>query len=105
MRVGFQNAPRPSHERLRRMLGGAPVRMVVLLIAVVWTLPSVGLLISSLRPANDIVGSGWWTVLAHPFDSSGWTVLDYVPELMAPGLVHPTVYTLLVTLPLLVSLF
>src|SRR3990170_3565490 len=99
MRVGFQNAPRPSHERLRRMLGGAPVRMVVLLIAVVWTLPSVGLLISSLGPANDIVGSGWWTVLAHPFESSVWTVENYVQVLTAHGLANAIVNSLLVTIP------
>jgi len=99
MTLGFQSARRPSHERLRRMLGGAPVRMVVLLIAVVWTLPSVGLLISSLRPANDIVGSGWWTVLAHPFDSSVWTVENYVQVLTAHGLANAIVNSLLVTIP------
>ena len=99
MRVGFQGAPRPSNERLRRMLGGAPVRMAVLLIAVVWTLPSVGLLISSLRPANDIVGSGWWTVLAHPFESSVWTIENYVQVLTAHGLANAIVNSLLVTIP------
>jgi len=99
MTVGFQGARRPSHERLRRMLGGAPVRMVVLLIAVVWTLPSAGLLISSLRPANDIVGSGWWTVLAHPFESSVWTVENYVQVLTAHGLANAIVNSMLVTIP------
>ena len=99
MRVGFQSAPRPSSDRLRRVLAGAPVRMVVLLIALVWTLPSAGLLISSLRPANDIVGSGWWTVLAHPFESSVWTVENYVQVLTAHGLTNAIVNSLLVTIP------
>ena len=99
MRVGFQGAASPARERLRRMLGGAPVRMVVLLIAVIWTLPSLGLLISSLRPANDIVGSGWWTVLAHPFEASVWTVENYVQVLTAHGLTNAIGNSLLVTIP------
>src|SRR3970282_2417808 len=99
MTVGVQSARRPSHERLRRSLGGAPVGMVLLLIAVVWTLPCVGLLISSLRPANDIVGSGWWTVRAHPFESSVWTIENYVQVLTAHGLANAIVNSLLVTIP------
>src|SRR3990170_7304133 len=99
MTLGFQSARRPSHERLRRMLAGAPVRIVVLLIAVIWTLPSAGLLISSLRPANDILGSGWWTVLAHPFESSAWTVENYVQVLTAHGLANAIVNSVLVTIP------
>jgi len=71
----------------------------VLLIAVIWTLPSAGLLISSLRPANDILGSGWWTVLAHPFESSAWTVENYVQVLTAHGLANAIVNSVLVTIP------
>ena len=99
MRLGYQSAPRPSYDRLRRVLAGAPVRIVVLLIAVIWTLPSAGLLISSLRPANDILGSGWWTVLAHPFESSAWTVENYVQVLTAHGLANAIVNSVLVTIP------
>jgi alpha-glucoside transport system permease protein len=45
-----------------------PSRMIlnlaVLFIITLWTLPTAGLLISSLRDKNDIAASGWWTALA-----------------------------------------
>src|SRR5258708_15209326 len=41
------------------------VNGALLLIVIIWTLPTVGLLISSIRTRNDIDHSGWWTVFPH----------------------------------------
>jgi len=71
----------------------------VLVIAFIWTLPSAGLLISSLRPANDITTSGWWTVFSHPFETSIWTVQNYVDVLTAHGLGNAILNSVLVTVP------
>ncbi len=38
---------------------------VLLLIVVIWSIPLVGLLISSVRERDAIHTSGWWTVLPH----------------------------------------
>ncbi|MEU2202452.1 carbohydrate ABC transporter permease [Isoptericola sp. NPDC019482] len=35
---------------------------IAILIAILWTIPSLGLLITSFRPQEDIRKSGWWTV-------------------------------------------
>lgn len=35
------------------------------IIVALWTLPTLGLLISSFRERNDIQTTGWWTVLPH----------------------------------------
>lgn len=99
MRVGFQDTRRASRERWRRVIASAPIRIAVLLIAVIWTLPSAGLMISSLRPANDIVTSGWWTVFSHPFEASVWTVENYVQVLTAHGLGNAILNSVLVTIP------
>ncbi len=40
------------------------LNLAVLFIIALWTFPTAGLLISSLRDKNDIAASGWWTALA-----------------------------------------
>ena len=40
------------------------LNLAVLLIIALWTFPTAGLLISSLRDKNDIAASGWWTALS-----------------------------------------
>ena len=36
------------------------------IIAVIWTVPTFGLLVSSIRPESDINTSGWWTFFVNP---------------------------------------
>jgi alpha-glucoside transport system permease protein len=43
---------------------GATIGAIV--IAVLWTLPTFGLFVTSFRPAADINTSGWWTVFTKP---------------------------------------
>src|SRR3990172_8935949 len=99
MSVGLQTPGSIANDRLRKFLSGIPVRVTVVLISIVWTLPSAGLLISSLRPANDITASGWWTVFSHPFEASIWTVENYVQVLTAHGLAGAILNSVLVTVP------
>lgn len=46
------------------------VYFFVLLLATVWLIPTLGLFVSSFRPANDVNASGWWTVFTHPGDAN-----------------------------------
>ncbi|MFP4634798.1 MAG: carbohydrate ABC transporter permease [Nitriliruptoraceae bacterium] len=45
--------------------GGASwgARIALVLVCVLFTIPTIGLLVSSFRPREDIITSGWWTVL------------------------------------------
>jgi len=46
------------------------------ILAILWTIPTLGLLVTSFRSRDDAATSGWWTALLHPF-SSDWTTANY----------------------------
>ncbi|GAB6988582.1 carbohydrate ABC transporter permease [Paenibacillus pini] len=50
------------------------VNIVLGVICFIWLLPTLGLLISSFRPATDILQSGWWKVLPHQEWKAGDTI-------------------------------
>ena len=52
--------------RARRKLTSRWASLVALLIALLWTIPTFGLAISSFRPQADIQDSGWWTFFSNP---------------------------------------
>lgn len=56
-----------ASSRLRHI----PLHLVVIGIAIAWFIPSLGLLISSFRPAEAIASSGWWTVFLNPSELTG----------------------------------
>jgi alpha-glucoside transport system permease protein len=70
--TGF--APPPPAAPLRRSpaarlvgrLGGRIVRVALVVVALFWLLPVLGLLVASLRPESDNTASGWWTVFTKP---------------------------------------
>jgi alpha-glucoside transport system permease protein len=47
--------------------------IVMILLCVLWTLPTVGLLVTSLRDRNSQAETGWWTALWN----GGWTFENY----------------------------
>ncbi|MGB3713200.1 MAG: carbohydrate ABC transporter permease [Candidatus Promineifilaceae bacterium] len=84
---------------LHRFLQKAPVRAVIVIIVAIWTLPTVGMLVSSLRNPNDIRATGWWTVFAHPFETAQWTLDNYVNVLTADGMGNAFINSLIITIP------
>jgi alpha-glucoside transport system permease protein len=79
--------------------GGWFVRITVLAVVVFWLIPAVGVLITSLRPEEKAESSGWWTALAHIFDSSEWTFENYSTALDQGGFENAFLNSLAVTLP------
>ena len=47
-------------------LGSGVVQVVLVLIGIFWLVPTIGLLVSSLRSAADNASSGWWKVFTAP---------------------------------------
>ena len=49
----------------KKRFGGFWVNGGLIIICLLWTIPTLGLLISSFRDRGDINRTGWWTVLPH----------------------------------------
>ncbi len=74
------------------------VRICVFVLVVAWTVPTLGLLVSSFRPGSQIALSGWWSALAQPFRSE-WTLDNYARVLSEDGMFDAFINSLIVTIP------
>ncbi|MFW6148803.1 MAG: carbohydrate ABC transporter permease [Atribacterota bacterium] len=77
----------------------APMHIFLILIATIWIFPTVGLLITSFRPSSEVASSGWWTVFAHPFNFTNYTLSNYRDVITNIGIGRAFVNTLIITLP------
>ncbi|GJM41910.1 MAG: sugar ABC transporter permease [Ardenticatenaceae bacterium] len=84
---------------VQKFLQKAPVRTAVFIICFLWTLPTVGMFVSSFRTANNIRTTGWWTALIHPFEISQWTLENYTTVLTADGMLNAFINSLIITIP------
>lgn len=49
----------------QKLLGSLFVNGLLLLLVIMWTVPTMGIFVSSFRQRDDIATSGWWKVLPH----------------------------------------
>jgi alpha-glucoside transport system permease protein len=66
-----------AHKRLTSR--GATIAAAI--IAVIWTIPTFGLFVTSFRPGADSNSTGWWTVFVDP----GFTLQNYAEALTSGG--------------------
>jgi alpha-glucoside transport system permease protein len=89
----------PRTNKWEKLLAKTPVHIAVVLIALIWTLPTIGLLISSFRPPEDLLQTGWWTVLQHPFELTKLSLENYAEVLGAEGMGQTFLNSLIITIP------
>jgi len=82
----------------RRTPRRTPALLGVALIALLWTVPSLGLLINSFREPSSIRASGWWTVFGDLFNSAAWTIQNY-SRVLESGFSNAFANSLAVTIP------
>ncbi len=85
--------------RAEMTLGKLAVRLFVLVIVLVWTLPTLGVLVSSLRTPAAINATGWWQGLFRFFEFEQWTLSNYRHVLSADRMDHAFFNSLLITIP------
>ncbi len=72
---------------------------ILITVAVLWLTPTFGLLVSSFRPRDAVLSSGWWTVFAHFWDVRQFTLENYIEILTAQGMARAFRNSLLITIP------
>jgi alpha-glucoside transport system permease protein len=82
--------------RIGNAVSAGPAALFLAVVGVLWLIPSVGLLISSFRPAEIQNTSGWWNALVEP---SELTIENYLSLLDDPTMVSGFINTVLITVP------
>jgi alpha-glucoside transport system permease protein len=75
------------------------VRITVLVIVILWLIPTLGVIVTSVRPEELADSTGWWTALAHLFDGAQWTAENYRLALEAEGFGNAFLNSLAVAVP------
>lgn len=72
-------------------------RLGMLMLVILWSTPTLGLLITSLRPSSLAETSPWWEALLNPL-SALWT-LDAYQTSLSSGMLDSLINTIAVTIP------
>jgi alpha-glucoside transport system permease protein len=75
------------------------LNVALLGLCVIWMVPVIGLLITSVRNPDAAASTGWWTVLANPFDVTQWTLQNYREVLLENGMGNAFLNSFVVALP------
>jgi alpha-glucoside transport system permease protein len=80
-------------------LGAMPLHVALVGLVLLWTVPTLGLLISSFRPPHLVATTGWWTALLPPPE---FTLANYQQVLTTNNMAGSFLNSLMVTIPAVV---
>jgi alpha-glucoside transport system permease protein len=73
-----------------------PVHLTLIVVSLIWLLPTAALLISSFRPESEVLTTGWWNAFKLPFD---FTVDNYADVLAQNNIGRSFINSLFVSIP------
>jgi len=91
----IQERPRTLSGRIVKGLNRTPIHIVLGIIAVIWLAPTIGLLITSFRPREDIQATGWWEV----WKTLRFTADNYLGVINAQGMLGAFVNNVVISIP------
>jgi alpha-glucoside transport system permease protein len=88
-----------------RIVGKAPVHLFLIVVGLLWLVPTIGLFFTSLLSPRDLAGGGWWQVFSEP---SKMTFENYRNLVDNEGMTSAIVNTVWITigatvLPILIA--
>ncbi|NUT09281.1 MAG: carbohydrate ABC transporter permease [Nonomuraea sp.] len=95
--LGLESGPprRTVAGRIVDRLGGGVVQVIMILLGLFWLVPTLGLLVVSMRTVKVNNAEGWWTVFTKPAEL---TIANY-KNLLASGFTSSFWNTVLITVP------
>ena len=82
----------------KRSRAGWFVRITLLVVVLLFLIPTFGLFVTSFRSREDATTSSWWGALFNPF-SSDWSLAGYREVLTSQGMGQAFINSLVVTIP------
>ena len=86
--------PRTPAGRAVATLNRTAIHVFLALIGLIWLVPTLGLLVTSLRPRADIQSTGWWNIF-----NMHLTLENYRQVLEAQGMLQAFVNTVFIAVP------
>jgi alpha-glucoside transport system permease protein len=80
----------------RRLAGRVPLHLALIGLMVLWSIPTIALLVSSFREATAIASSGWWNAIKEPLDL---TMDNYQTVLEKQGMARAFFNSVIITVP------
>ena len=71
--------------------------LTLLVLVVIWSAPTLGLLITALRDRDEAAASGWWTAVADPFNQI-WSFASF-EKAIEGGMLTSLMNTLVISVP------
>jgi len=80
----------------RRVVSRLPLHVIIVVIALLWMTPTIGLLVSSFRPPSEVATTGWWTAFQTPFK---FTLDNYRAVISQNGMGRSFLNSIIITVP------
>ena len=91
-----------THNPGRRLFSSRIASVVVWAITIIWTIPTVGLFVTSFKSDKDILGEAWWTTLLHPsftLQNYSGVLLGDNTQSLSSGVLPYFVNSIVITIP------
>ncbi len=86
-------------KRLTIISSRIPLHIVIIIVALIWILPTIGILITSFRYPHDVATTGWWMIFKNPFNVRQYMLENYITVITQCGIGQAFLNSFIITIP------